>query len=390
MQKTWRFLLVACIVAIFSALHANAEIKIGLMSTLSGPGATLGQDQYDAFMLAVEQNGGKLGGYPVVVIKKDDQLKPDIGVQLAQEFIEKDKVDLMTGVIFSNVMMAVYKKIIDSETIFIGSNAGPSQIAGAQCSPYFFSTSWSNDSLHENGGEVANIKGYKKVYLMAANYQAGKDALSGFKRLYKGSVVDEVYTQMNQPDYSAEISQLAAANPDAVYIFYPGGMGINFVKQYKQAGLMGKIPLISSASIDGSTLPAMKDAAIGAITAAPWEPALDNPQTKKFVADFLSKYKRSPSFYAAQSYDAANLIASALSKTKGNVADKKTFIAALKDADFKSLRGYFKFDNNQFPITDWYMWEVVKNPGDAEPSFAFRGKTLSEHRDAYHSICPMK
>ncbi len=326
----------------------------------------------------------------MVVIKKDDQLKPDIGVQLAQEFIEKDKVDLMTGVIFSNVMMAVYNKIIDSETIFIGSNAGPSQIAGAQCSPYFFSTSWSNDSLHENGGEVANIKGYKKVYLMAANYQAGKDALSGFKRLYKGSVVDEVYTQMNQPDYSAEISQVAAANPDAVYIFYPGGMGINFVKQYKQAGLMGKIPLISSASIDGSTLPAMKDAAIGAITAAPWEPALDNPQTKKFVADFISKYKRSPSFYAAQSYDAANLIASALSKTKGNVADKKAFIAALKEADFKSLRGFFKFDNNHFPITDWYMWEVVKNPGDDEPSFAFRGKTLSEHRDAYHSICPMK
>jgi branched-chain amino acid transport system substrate-binding protein len=195
---------------------------------------------------------------------------------------------------------------------------------------------------------------------------------------------------MNQPDYSAEISQVAAANPDAVYIFYPGGMGINFVKQYKQAGLMGKIPLISSASIDGSTLPAMKDAAIGAITAAPWEPALDNPQTKKFVADFFSKYKRSPSFYAAQSYDAANLIASALSKTKGDVADKKAFIAALKEADFKSLRGYFKFDNNQFPITDWYMWEVVKNPGDAEPSFAFRGKTLSEHRDAYHSICPLK
>ncbi|MHB8767247.1 MAG: ABC transporter substrate-binding protein, partial [Deferrisomatales bacterium] len=344
----------------------------------------------DSFMLAVEQNGGKLGGVPVQVIKKDDQLKPDVGAQIAQELLEKDKVDLVTGVIFSNVMMALYKKIVDSETVFIGSNAGPSPIAGAQCSPYFFSTSWANDSLHENGGQVANLSGYKRVYLMAPNYQAGKDALAGFKRLFKGEVVDEVYTQMNQPDYSAEIAQLRAAKPDAVYVFYPGGMGVNFVKQYTQAGLMGKLPLLSTATIDGSTLPAIQDAAIGAITAAPWEPALDNPQTKKFVADFTAKYGRSPSFYAAQSFDAANLIDSALKKTKGNVADKKAFLAALKQADFTSLRGSFAFDNNQFPITDWYMWEVVKGPSDPKPSFAFRGKTLSAHRDAYHQLCPMK
>jgi len=382
--------LATALCALLSALPARAEIKIGLITTLSGPGATLGQDQYDAFMLAVEQSGGKLGGVAVQVIKKDDQLKPDLGAQIAQELLEKDKVDLVTGVIFSNVMMALYKKVVDSETIFIGSNAGPSPIAGAQCSPYFFSTSWTNDSLHENGGQIANMKGYKKIYLMAPNYQAGKDALAGFKRLFKGEVVDEVYTQMNQPDYSAEISQIRAAKPDAVYVFYPGGMGVNFVKQYAQAGLMGKIPLLSTSTIDGSTLPAIKDAAIGAITAAPWEPAMDNPQSKKFVADFVAKYKRSPSFYAAQSFDAANLIGSALKKTKGSVADKKAFMAALKQADFKSLRGNFKFDNNQFPITDWYMWEVVKGSGDAQPSFAFRGQTLTAHRDAYHDKCPLK
>lgn len=390
MRTVSQLTLLAAFLAGFGALPAQAEVKIGLITTLSGPGATLGQDQYDAFMLAVEQGGGKLGGVPVTVIKKDDQLKPDLGAQLAQELIEKDKVDVMTGVIFSNVMMALYKKVIDAEIPFIGSNAGPSPIAGAQCSPYYFSTSWANDSLHENGGQVANMKGYKKVYLMAPNYQAGKDALAGFKRMYKGTVVDEVYTQMNQPDYSAEISQIQAAKPEAVYVFYPGGMGVNFVKQYKQAGMMGKIPLISTSTIDGSTLPAIKDAAVGAITAAPWEPSLENPQTKKFVADFTSKYKRSPSFYAAQSYDAANLIASALKKTKGSAADKKAFLAALRQADFTSLRGSFKFDNNQFPITDWYMWEVVKASGDPEPRFAFRAKTLTAHRDAYHDKCSMK
>lgn len=390
MDRKGLIALTAALMVAFTVTASAAEVKVGFLTTLSGPGATLGQDQIDAFMMAVEEGQGKLGGVPVTVIKKDDQLKPDVGVQLAQELLEKDKVDIMAGVVFSNVMMAVYKKVVDSETIFIGTNAGPSPIAGAQCSQYFFSTSWANDSLHENSGEVANKLGYKKVYLMAANYQAGKDAMAGFKRLYKGEVVDEVYTQVNQPDYSAEIAQLAAAAPQAVYVFFPGGMGVNFVKQYKQAGLMGKIPLISAASIDGATLPAIKDAAIGAITAAPWEPALDNPQTKKFVADFKAKYKRSPSFYAAQAYDAANLLASALKKTGGKVSEKAAMIAALKSADFTSLRGFFKFDNNHFPITDWYMWEVVKNPGDSEPSFAFKGKTLSEHRDAYHATCPLK
>jgi len=382
-------LLLTAAIAALVALPAAASVKIGLVTTLSGPGAAPGQDQHDGFMLAVDLQGGKLGGVPVEVIKKDDQLKPDVGAQIAQELIEKDKVDLVTGVVFSNVMMAMYKKVMDSETIFVGSNAGPSPIAGAMCSPYFFSTSWANDSLHENGGEIANLKGYKKMYLMAPNYQAGKDGLAGFKRLYKGEVIDEVYTQMQQPDYSAEIAQLRAAKPEAVYVFYPGSMGVNFVKQYAQAGLMGKIPLLTTATIDTTTLPGIGDVAIGAFTASPFEAGLDNPAAKKFSADFYAKHKRYPSFYAAQSYDAAMLIGSALQKTKGNVADKKAMMAALKEADFQSVRGDFKFDNNQFPVTDWYMWEVVKDPSDGHLGFAFRGKTLTAHRDAYHDKCPM-
>jgi branched-chain amino acid transport system substrate-binding protein len=299
-------------------------------------------------------------------------------------------VDIVAGVNYSNVMMALYQKVIDSKTIFIGVNAGPSPIAGPMCSPYFFSTSWANDSLHENAGEIANLKGYKNIYLMAPNYQAGRDGLTGFKRLFKGKVIDEVYTQLQQPDYSAEIAQLQAAKPDAVYVFYPGAMGVNFVKQYAQAGLMGKIPLLTTATIDTASLPAIGNVAVGAITASPFEAGLDNPTAKKFSADFYAKYKRWPSFYAAQSYDAAMLLDSALRKTSGNVADKAAMMAALKRADFKSVRGNFKFDNNQFPITDWYMWEVVKDPKDDQLHFAFRGKTLTAHRDAYHDKCPMK
>ena len=368
---------------------AQAAVKIGLMTTLSGPGAALGHDQRDGFLLAVEQNGGKLGGQDVEMVIEDDQLKPDLGVQIARKFVDNDKVDFVTGIIFSNVMMAAQKPIIDSKTFLIGSNAGPSPMSGASCSPFFFSTSWNNDQLHEGGGKMATDSGYKKMYLMAPNYQAGKDALTGFKRFYKGEVIDEVYTQVNQPDYSVEISQLQMANPEAVYVFYPGGMGINFVKQYRQAGLLGKIPLISASTVDGSTLPALKQDAIGAITNAPYAPDLDNAQNKQFVEAFQKKYNRVPSLYAAQSYDAANLIASALKKLDGKLDDKEAVRAALKAADFESVRGPFAFNTNQFPIANFYRVEAVKGK-DGEAELSATGINFENHKDAYYQQCPMK
>jgi branched-chain amino acid transport system substrate-binding protein len=243
--------------------------------------------------------------------------------------------------------------------------------------------------LAENAGHIATVKGYKKMYLLAPNYQGGKDAAAGFKRYYKGELAGEIYTQLGQPDYSAEIAEIQAAKPDGVFVFLPGGVGVNFVKQYAQAGLMGKIPLISCAT-DATLLPAIGDSALGLITSAPWESTVDNPTSKKFVADFTAKYKRAPSYFAALSYDAAMLIGSALKKTKGNVTDKPSFIAALKQADFKSVRGNFKFNTNHFPIADWYMFEVVKDPKTQKPTFAFRGRTLTAHKDVYADQCPLK
>ncbi|TFL14531.1 ABC transporter substrate-binding protein [Pusillimonas caeni] len=367
---------------------AHAEVKIGLITTLSGGGAALGQDQRDGFMLAVEQNGGKLGGQDVSVIIEDDQLKPEQGVQIARKLVNNDKVDFVTGIIFSNVMMAARTPILDSKTFLIGSNAGPSPISGAECSPYFFSTSWNNDQLHEGGGQIATDQNYKKMYIMAPNYQAGKDALAGFKRFYKGEVVDEVYTQIGQMDYSVEIAQLQQANPDAVYVFYPGGMGVNFVKQYRQAGLLGKVPLISASTVDGSTLPALQDIALGVITHAPYAPNLDNAQNKQFVEAFEKKYNRSPSLYAAQSYDAANLIASAIKKVNGNLQDKEAVRKALEAADFDSVRGDFKYNTNHFPITDWYRVDVVKGE-NGKVELAAQGVVFKDHKDAYYEQCKM-
>ncbi len=371
------------------AMAAQAQsVKIGFMGTLSGPAGALGQDQYDAFMLGIEHLGGKLGGAAVQVIKEDDQLKADLGVQLAQKLIERDKVDIITGVTFSNVMMAIHKPITDANVLLVGSNAGPTPLTGKGCSKNFFSTSWNNDSLHESMGQHANDAGYKKVYLLAPNYQAGKDALSGFKRMYKGAVVDEVYTTVNQPDYSAEIAQLQAAKPDAIYVFYPGGMGVNFVKQYQQAGLLGKLPMLSSSTVDGTTLPALKDIAVGAVTGSPYSPDIDNPQNKKFVEEFRKKYNRTPSLYAAQSYDAAMLINAALTKTGGKADNRDTLRAALKSSEFKSVAGPFKFNTNQFPIRNFYRVDVTKD-ASGQAVFVNKGVVLRDHADAYYKECAL-
>jgi branched-chain amino acid transport system substrate-binding protein len=282
------------------ALPAAAQIKIGFIATLSGPAGVLGQDQYDGFMLGIEHSGGRLGGQAVTVLKEDDQLKPDVGTQIAQKLIEKERVPIITGITFSNVMMAVHKPITDAGVFLIGTNAGPAPIAGARCSPFYFSTSWQNDQQHEGSGKYAQDKGYKNMILLAPNYQAGKDVLNGFKRYYKGNVVDEVYTQLNQQDYSAEIAKLQSQRPEAIFIFYPGGMGINFIKQFQQAGLLSKIPVISGSTVDGANLPALGETAIGVMHGSQWGPDMENPVSKKFVADFEKKYGRIPSQYAEQ------------------------------------------------------------------------------------------
>ena len=365
---------------------AQTPLKIGFIGELSGPQGPVGQDQYDGFMLHVEASGSRLGGVPVQILREDSQLKPEVAAQIVQKLIEKDQVKIITGVSFSNVMMAVHKPITDKEVFLIGSNAGPSPIAGAQCSPFFFSTSWQNDAQAEVVGKYATDKGIKRVIGMAPNYQAGKDFVAGFKRTFKGEVMDEIYTPLNQPDFSAELAQVAAKKPDAIYVFYPGGLGVNFVKQYQQAGLLGKIPLLTTSTTDGLNLPAQRDAALGVVSGTFWGPDFKNAANVKFVADFEKKYNRIPSQYAAQAYDSALLLDSALAKVKGNVSDKKAFQAALREADFKSVRGSFKFNTNNFPIQDMHMFEVVKDD-KGRHTLKTIATPIKDHKDSYSSAC---
>lgn len=368
------------------SVMAAQAVTVGLMAPLSGPQALVGQDQVDGFQLAVEQLGGKLGGEPVTLLKEDDQLKPEIGQQIVRKLIDKDKVDAIVGLSFSNVLMGSLPRLAESSVVAIATNAGPSPIAGAQCKANVFSLAWQNDGAAEAMGKFAQDRKLKRVYLMAPNYQAGKDMLAGFKRYYKGEVVEEVYTQVNQPDYSAEIAQLQAAAPEALFVFYPGGMGINFVKQLSQAGLTGKIPLYSVFTVDGTTLPSLREAAVGTVSGAMYDAALDVPENRKFVAAFEAKYKRTPSLYAATGYDAAHLLDAAVRKS-GN--DPKKLAAAVKAAgpEFKSVRGPFRFGKNNMPVQNYYAFETARDGGKLTTRLI--GTPLAAHADAYAAQCSL-
>lgn len=386
-----RFAVVVILLLLLAGTSAQAadQVKIGYIATMSGPGASLGTDILDGFKLGVKNCGDKLGGLPVELIVGDDQLKPDIGVQVASRMIEKDKVDIVTGIVFSNVMMAVAKPITDAGIFLISANAGPSPLAGKGCLPNFFAVSWQNDQTHEAMGKYLQDKGVKSLYLMAPNYQAGKDALVGVKRFYKGQIVGEVYTEINQPDYAAELTQLRAAKPEALFVFYPGGMGINFVKQYAQSGLKEVVPLYTTAfTLDQSVLQAMGDAALGLLNSSFWSPDLANPVNEKFVKDFAAAYNRLPSLFAAQGYDAALLIDSAIRAVGGDLSNKDKLREAFKNADFQSVRGNFKFNNNHFPIQDFYIREVFKNDSGVLTN-RIVGVAFKDHPDAYYSECAM-
>ena len=371
-----------------SALPALAEgVKVGLMFTLSGPAAALGEQGRNGFQLAVAQMGG-LGGMPAEVVVVDDEQKPDVAANKARELVERDNVDFVVGPIFSNILMAIHKPVTDAGKFLISPNAGTSNFAGADCNPNFFVTSYQNDQSHQVVGAYAQSQGFQNVFLMAPNYQAGKDSLNGFKRSYTGGVVAEVFTPLGQLDFSAELAQIAAYQPDAVFTFMPGGMGVNLVKQYRQAGLEN-IPFLSAFTVDESTLPGQKDAALGFLAGANWAPDIDVPESKAFVAAYEAAYGAVPGSYAMQAYDAAQLIDSALRKVGGDMSNADALRSALEAAEFKSLRGKFAFGNNHYPIQNFYLTQAIKRD-DGKYQTSIVQTIFEDYQDTYAADCKMK
>ena len=377
-------------VAAATTAQAADKVKVGFISTLSGPNASIGTDIRDAFNLAVKLNGGKLGGLPVEMLVGDDQLKPELAKQFAERYIKLDKVDFLTGGVFSNIVIAIAPDAIANKVFYISPNAGPAQFTGAQCNPFFFAASWPSEAYSEAAGEYMNSKGIKDAVFLAPNYVGGQDAASGFKRMYKGKLVEEMYTKLGQLDYSAELSQIRAKQPQALYVFLPGGMGINFIKQFVGAGMSKDMQLVVPLwGADQDIIRAVGDPMLGLFSVGHWSIDFDNAANKKFVAEFEKEYKRLPTGYAASGYDTALLIDSAVRKVKGKIEDKDAVRAALRAADFKSVRGEFKFNRNQFPIQNYYL-QVVGKGADGRIVHKTLGTVLTNRGDAYVDQCKMK
>jgi len=383
----------AALMSACAVVYAHAEagkIKIGYVNTFSGPNAFIGNDEKDGFELALDHLGRKMGNLDVQMIYEDDQIKPEVGRQVTEKLLQSDKVDVVTGYNWSNVLLASVKPAVDAKTFIISGNAGPSQLAGEACSPWFFSASWQNDQTPMALGELLNQRGVKKLFVLAPNYAAGKDMAAGVKKTFKGEVVGEEYTRWpGQVDFSTELSKVRSVKPDAVWVFYPGQAGAQFIQQYSQAGLLGQIPIYSSFTVDALTLPQLKELALGHVSTQEWVQDLDNPTNKKFVADFRKKYGRYPSYYSAQNYDAAMLIASAVVATAGKLDDKDAFRAALEKANFQSVRGKFRYNSNHFPIQDFYAQEVVKDP-QGDYTMKTIGTVFTDMKDVFYEKCAMK
>ena len=390
-MRTAFWLAGATVLALANPAVAADTVKIGFVSTFSGPTAVIGNDMRNSFELALDHLGRKMGGLPVEVIYEDDGQKPDVGKQKTEKLVQSDKVDFIVGYIWSNVLLASLKTAVDAKTFLISANAGPSQLAGELCSPYVFSTSWQNDQTPQAVGLYMNQKGVKSVFLIGPNYAAGKDMLAGVKSTFKGEIKGEEYTVWpSQLDFSAELSKARASKAEAIFVFYPGAAGVQFLNQYVQAGIKQQIPLYTAFTIDETTLPRQGELAIGVPGAQEWVNDLPNEQNKKFVADYIKKHPTArPSFYGAQSYDAANLINAAVSATGGKLDDKEALRKAMEKADFKSVRGSFKFGHNHVPIQNFYLQEAVK---DAEGKIVLKTvETIIENdQDRFHDKCPMK
>ena len=386
----------AVIALIVVALAVNltatrgSGVRIGFVTTLSTGAGAIGADMRDAFDLAVEHLGGRMAGLDVSVTYADDALDPAVGLQRTERLVQRDGVQFVAGYIWSNVLLASYRAATDNRVFLVGANAGPSGLAGADCSPNFFSVSWQNDQTPMAMGEVLNRRGVDDLYILAPNYAAGRNMIEGLRRTYTGNIVNVEMTQWpGQLDFSAELARIRAEAPGAVWVFFPGNYGTQFFTQYSQAGLLDEVPLYSTFSVDALNLPVIGNLVEGSLLAQHWSPDLDNAANRRFVADFRRKYGRTPSFYAAQSYDAAMLIDSAVTAVDGDLEDLESIRAALRAADFDSVRGAFRFNRNHFPVQSFYLREVV---GDGDGAWDTRvvETIYAEHADPYATECPMR
>ncbi|NNE22401.1 MAG: ABC transporter substrate-binding protein [Rhizobiales bacterium] len=378
-----------------TAAFGAEKIKIGVITTLTTPAAVLGNEQMNGFNLALKHLDNKIGGLPVEMVVEDDGFKPEIGKQKADKLVKQDNVDVVTGLIWSHVMLASANSVLKGGKFLISANAGHSKMAGKNCHKNFFNTSWQNDTVPMALGEVLNQEGVKSVYIMSPNYAAGKDMAKGVERTFKGEIKGKDFTKWGkdaQLDFSAELAKAKASGAEAIFVFYPGKAGGAFMKQFGQAGLRDTMKLFTVFTVDGISLPKFQAAnmtgVLGSLDTMHWNVDFDNAQNKRFVADFLAEHGRYPSFYASQAYDTLFFLDSAVKAVGGKIEDQDALRAALMKADYPSVRGSYKYGNNHFPIQNFVVREVVEG-ADGKWTHKTKQVVLKDFVDPHAQDCKM-
>ena len=377
---------------LFSAnqVLAQAKLKIGFISAQSGPLNVLGLEQKRGFEIAMDHLGGKFGQTPIEVVVADSKGNPSATVQEISRLIDKEKVDLIVGLSASNELVAGVKPIVDAKIFFIGMNGGVAVNAGEQCNPYYFNAAFQNAQLTTGMGAFMTKQGVKKLYLIGADFEAGYEHTDAAKTGFKGEIVAQQFTPLTQLDFAADIAKIRASGADGVFAFYPGGLGIAFMRQWAQAGLSGKIPVFSNIALTEPTaFQAQGKSVLGTYVSAVYFAGIDNPVNKRFVQDFKTKFGRDPASYAGLAYDAMMLVDSAVKEVKGNVKDQAAFRAALKKANFQSVRGSFAFSSNNHPIQNTYL-TVVDERSDGSLFLKATAVIAEKAADSFVSKCPLK
>ncbi|MBC7953081.1 MAG: ABC transporter substrate-binding protein [Rhodospirillaceae bacterium] len=369
---------------------SDPSIVVGVVATLTGPGALAGQDLVDGFNLALKQLGGRFSNQEVRVVLADDKGSPDIARQQVKRLMDRERLDMVLTGVSAPSLATIIKPLVDARLFVLNLDQSPPALSGAECSQFLFSLAAPVDGLHEAMGQYLAAEHIRRVVVVGPQTGVTNDAVAALKRTFPGEVVAVLSPHPGAATFAPELDHIKQLKPDAIYSLLTGGMGGGFVRAWGASPLKGEIPLFPLwPAVERQMLPAMADAAQDMISIGTWGNDLDSIPNRRLNADFEMEFGRPPSTWAAQGYDAAFLVDSALKATNGKTSNEDALRTALRRADFISARGSFKFNTNQFPVLNYYLRKVSRD-AKGRPTHEMRGVVLKEWRDRQAHSCPMR
>ncbi|CAA7617917.1 ABC transporter substrate-binding protein [Magnetospirillum sp. SS-4] len=372
-----------------STAAGNPTIVVGVIATLSGPGAMAGQDSLDGFTTALRQMGGRFANQEVRVVPVDDRGSPDVAMQVTRRLLEREKVDFILTAVSQASMAAIVKPLNESRTFILNLDAYPDGLFGARCSASLFGLGTPPDAVSEAAGmHFANEK-YRRLVVIGHDTRQTDMAVAALRRTWGGEDVTVLKARHGAATFAPEIRRIRELAPDAVYTLLSGGMGLALVRDYAAAGLKADIPLLGVwSNFERPHLTAMDDQGLDLLNVAPWSPDLDSPLNKRMISDFELEYGRPATSWVAQGYDSALLLEAAMKVTAGRTSDREAVRNALRRAEFASVRGGFRFETNHAPVINLYLRRVARD-AKGRLTEETRGVLAREWRGRDAAHCPM-